>query len=158
VRYVVATLAVVLTAAGLSRPEFAGRALQLLIAGVTFAVVTSIVASRWNHLAPSASGAFVPPDPQLTSGTETLDVIELRNAIESSKGRLPRPVARVLADACRGRLADRHRLQLHVAGDRGQIERLVSPTMWVILDADPEEDIAIPIHTLPRLLDEVEAL
>ena len=157
-KYLLIALSVTLTAAGLTRPEFAGRAAQLLIACTTIGVVAAILRGRWEHVAEHATRPFVPPEPVVTSGVETPDVTELVRAVESSDGRIPALVTRHLAEACRGRLGDRHRLHLHSEADLADIEALVSPTMWTLLSADPDDTIDVSIRALPQLLDEVETL
>jgi hypothetical protein len=158
VKYLLIVLSVVLTAAGLTRPEFAGRAAQLLIACTTIAVVATVARRRWDDVAEGSARPFVPPEPVVTSGVETPDVTELVRAIESSDGKIPSLVTRHLAEACRGRLGDRHRLHLHSEADRAAIEALVSSTMWTLLGADADDTIDVPIRALPQLLDEVESL
>ncbi len=157
-RFTLVALSVVMTAAGLSRPEFAGRAAQLLVATATIAVVAAIVRRQWSNLAPRISRPFLPSDPHVTSGIETPDVTELVRSIESSNGRIPPLIANHVAQACRGRLADRHRLQLHLGADRDKIQAMVSPTMWTLLSAGPDEAIEVSIRNLPLLLDEVDVL
>ena len=76
-KYLLIVLSVVLTAAGLSRPEFAGRAAQLLVAVTTIVVVASLVWRRWKDVAERPGQPFVPPEPVVTSGIETPDVTEL---------------------------------------------------------------------------------
>lgn len=151
-------LSVALTAAGLSRPEFAGRALQLLVAAATIAVVTTIAHRHWGDLQPQVARPFVPTEPHDTSGIETPDVTELVRSIETSDGRLPALITKHVAEACRGRLADRHRLHLHVGTDHDTIEAMVSPTMWNLLSAEPDDAVDVSIRSLPQLLDEVDAL
>lgn len=157
-KYLLIALSLVLTAAGLARPEFAGRAAQLLIACTTIAVVATIVSGRWEHVTERTATPFVPPDPVVTSGLETPDVTELVRAVESSDGRLPGLITRHLVEACRGRLGDRHRLHLHSETDLPAIEALVSPTMWTLLSTEPDDTVDVSIRALPQLLDEVETL
>lgn len=157
-RYTLIALSVVMTAAGLSRPEFADRAVQLLVACTTIAIVAAIVRRQWGNLELQIARPFVPPDPQVTSGIETPDVSELVRSIESSNGRIPPLIANHVAEACRGRLADRHRLHVHVGTDRHTIEAMVGPTMWALLSAGPDEVVEVSIRNLPQLLDEVDVL
>ena len=151
-------LSVVLTAAGLTRPEFAGRALQLLVAGITIVLAVTIVRRRWGNPEPQIARPFVPPEPELTSGVETPDVSELVRSIEASDGRLPPLVTKHVAEACRGRLADRHRLHFYSGADHDAIEAMVSPAMWSVLGAAPDDAVDVSLRDLPRLLDEMDAL
>lgn len=157
-RYALAVVAATLTVAGLSRPDYAGGAIQLLVVCTTVTVVAVIAHRRWSDLDPQVLRPFVPPEPQATSGVETPDVTELVRAVESSGGRLPTAIAKRLAEAVRGRLADRHRLQFYSDADRDAIEALLSPTMWALLNTRPDDTVDVPLRDLNRLLDEVEAL
>ena len=157
-KYLLIALSVVLTAAGLTRPEFAGRAAQLLVAAATIAVVVSLMWRRWEHIAEHPAQPFVPPDPVVTSGIETPDVTELLRAVESSDGRIPAVITRRLSEACRGRLGDRYRLHLRTEADRSAIRAMISPTMWTLVTAGPDDTVEVPIRSLPQLLDEVESL
>lgn len=151
-------LSVVLTIAGLTRPEFAGGGVQLLVACTVLIVVGSLVGDRWSDSDHQAARPFVPPEPASTSGAETPDVTELVKMIEGSAGRLPSTIADHLADACRGRLADHHRLHVHIAADHEAIRSLIGPALWSLVSADPDDAVDMPIRNLPRLLDEVDAL
>jgi hypothetical protein len=151
-------ISVVLTAAGLTRPEFAGRSLQLLVACITIILAAAIVRRRWGSPEPQIARPFVPPDPELTFGVETPDVTELVRSIEASDGRLPPVITKHLAEACRGRLADRHRLYFYSGADHDTIEALVSPAMWTVLGAAPDDAAEVSLGDLPRLLDEVDTL
>ena len=72
---------------------------------------------------------------------------------------IPRQLTRrvPVAAACRGRLADRHRLQFHSDADQDAIQAIVSPAMWQLLSAAPDDSVDVSLRNLPRLLDEVEA-
>jgi hypothetical protein len=157
-KYALIALSVVLTTAGLTRPEFAGRAAQLLIVGVTLLAVATLVHSLWEDVEPHIARPFVPPDPEVTSGIETPDVSELVRSIESSNGRIPDLVGKHVAEACRGRLADRHRLQFRSGADHDAIRAMLSPAMWQLLSTEPDDSIDVSIRNLPQLLDEVDAL
>ena len=157
-KFVLIPLSLALTIAGVTRPEFAGRGIQLLVACTVVGVVGSLVGGRWSGSEARTARPFIAPEPTSTSGTETSDVTELVRMIEGSAGRLPPTIANHLADACRGRLADHHRLYVHSTADHQQIRTLIGPTMWSLVNAQPDDAIDLPIRILPRLLDEVDAL
>ncbi len=157
-RYALITLSVVLLAAGLTRPEFAGRGAQILVACATLAAVATLAREQWGGLESTAASPFVFPDPPAAPRIETPDVAELVRSIEGSDGRVPALVVEHIAEACRGRLIDRHRLHLDNATDHDAIERLVTAQMWVVLTADRDDAVDLSIRVLPQLLNEVETL
>ena len=128
------------------------------MAGVTIILAAAIVHRRWGSSEPQIVRPFVPPDPELTFGVETPDVSELVRSIEAGDGRLPPVITKHVAEACRGRLADRHRLHFYSGADHDAIEAIVSPAMWTVLGADPDDPVDVSLGDLPSLLDEVEAL
>lgn len=157
-KFALIPLSIVLVAAGSIRPEFAAPGVQLLVACTVVMVVGSLIGDHWSGSESQIARPFVPPEPPTTSGAETPDVTELVKVVESSAGRLPPPIANHVANACRGRLADHHRLHVRADADHEAIRSLVSPTMWSLVSAHTDDVVDLPIRILPQLLDEVDAL
>jgi hypothetical protein len=158
VRYTLIALSIVLVGAGLTRPEFAGRGAQMLVACAAIAIVATLAREQWGDLEPQTVGPFVFPDTAGAPRVETSDVAELVRSIEGSDGHIPAPIVEHIAEACRGRLIDHHRLHLDNEADHDGIESIVSAQMWTVLTTERDDAVDVSIRALPQLLSEVETL
>lgn len=142
------------------RPSLAGPSAQALTVAAIAAAFVPAAARRLAGLGFRVVTPFAPPEPAQAPTIETPDVSEVLRAIEQSGGVLPPLLIRQLRDIARGRLADHHRLSVHHEADRRAIDDLLSEPMRTIVRSDDSERPIdrIPVRSLAKLLDELEAL